>query len=428
MWLMFQTTFKLGEYPMNWIDAGVAYLSDFVSNVMPDGSLKHLLVDGVIGGVGGVIVFLPNILILFFFISFMEDTGYMARAAFIMDKLMHKMGLHGKSFIPLVMGFGCNVPAVMATRTIENRNNRLLTMLINPFMSCSARLPVYILIIGAIFPENAGTMLFAIYGIGILLAVVVARIFKRLIFKHDEVPFVMELPPYRIPTLKNTIRHMWHKGAEYLKKMGGIILIASIIIWFLSYYPQDVEYSVDFDAQIEQLNTEYSDLIATSNEQQSLHYQTVLQIKTDSIELVKKGEYQSNTYIGRLGKAIEPVIKPLGFNWKMGVSLITGIAAKEIVISTMAVIYHSDEDSENSRQLITQIREEKHPDGRPVFNKITAFGFMLFILIYFPCVAVVAAIRKESGSWKWALFTIGYTTGLAWVLAFIVNQIGHLLL
>ncbi|MBS2213750.1 ferrous iron transport protein B [Carboxylicivirga mesophila] len=428
MWLMFQSTFKLGEYPMTWIETGVAFLSDFVSSVMPDGSLKHLLVDGVIGGVGGVIVFLPNILILFFFISFMEDTGYMARAAFIMDKLMHKMGLHGKSFIPLVMGFGCNVPAVMATRTIENRNNRLLTMLINPFMSCSARLPVYILIIGAIFPENAGTMLFIIYGVGILLAVLIARLFKRFIFKHDEVPFVMELPPYRIPTLKNTIRHMWHKGAEYLKKMGGIILVASIIIWFLSYYPQNVDYSEDFDTKIEQLNTEYASLIAKSSDELAQQYEEELTTKTDSIELIKKGEHQSNTYIGRLGKSIEPVIQPLGFDWKMGVSLITGIAAKEIVISTMAVIYHSDEDTEDSKQLITQIREETHPDGRPVFNKVTAFGFMVFILIYFPCVAVVAAIRKESGSWKWALFTIFYTTGLAWVLAFAVNQVGHLLL
>ncbi|TRX70745.1 ferrous iron transport protein B [Carboxylicivirga sp. M1479] len=422
MWLMFQTTFKLGEYPMNWIESGVGFLSDFLSGVLPDGSFKHLLVDGVIGGVGGVIVFLPNILILFFFISFMEDTGYMARAAFIMDKLMHKMGLHGKSFIPLVMGFGCNVPAVMATRTIENRNNRLLTMLINPFMSCSARLPVYILIIGAIFPENAGTMLFAIYGIGILLAVIIARIFKRFIFKHDEVPFVMELPPYRIPTLKNTIRHMWHKGAEYLKKMGGIILVASIIIWFLSYFPQNVEYSQDFETQIEQLKTQES--IAQNNE---ISFQQNLQFKIDSLELLKKGEFQSNTYIGRLGKSIEPVIKPLGFDWKMGVSLITGIAAKEIVISTMAVIYHSDDESEESKQLINQIREEKYADGSPVFTPITALGFMVFILIYFPCVAVIAAIKKEAGSWKWALFTIAYTTGLAWIMAFAVNQIGNLL-
>lgn len=427
MWLMFQSTFRLGEYPMNWIEAGVEYLSNFLNATMPDGSFKHLVVDGVVGGVGGVIIFLPNILILFFFISFMEDTGYMARAAFIMDKLMHKMGLHGKSFIPLVMGFGCNVPAVMATRTIENRNNRILTMLINPFMSCSARLPVYILIIGAFFPDNAGTILFAMYGSGILIAILIARLFKKLLFKHDEVPFVMELPPYRIPTIKNTIRHMWHKGAEYLKKMGGIILVASIIIWFLSYFPRNVEYSQDFDAQIAQLEQSHQHELENLNEVQStLVSQTFIQ-KTDSINLIKKSEFQSNTYIGRLGKTIEPVIKPLGFDWKMGVSLVTGIAAKEIVVSTMAVIYHSEEEGEDSMQLISQLRNEKYPDGSPVFSKVTALGFMIFILIYFPCVAVVAAIKKESGSWKWAIFTIVYTTGLAWIMAFAVNQIGNLL-
>ena len=427
MWVMFQSTFRLGEYPMNWIEFGIGHLSDFIAAVLPDGSFKHLVVDGIIGGVGGVIVFLPNILILFFFISFMEDTGYMARAAFIMDKLMHKMGLHGKSFIPLVMGFGCNVPAIMATRTIENRNNRILTMLINPFMSCSARLPVYILIIGAFFPENAGTVLFAMYGSGILIAVVISRIFKRYIFKHDEVPFVMELPPYRIPTIKSTLRHMWHKGAEYLKKMGGIILVASIIIWFLSYYPQNTDFSQDFDSQIVQLNSEL-DALNTNGKaaQNSIQYKSV-ESKIDSINLIKKGEHQENTYIGRIGKSIQPVIAPLGFDWKMGVSLITGIAAKEIVVSTMAVIYHSDDETEDSNQLISQLRNEKYKDGSPVFNKVTALGFMIFILIYFPCIAVVAAIKKESGSWKWALFTVAYTTGLAWILAFAVNQIGTLL-
>ena len=427
MWVMFQSTFRLGEYPMNWIEFGIGHLSDFIAAVLPDGSFKHLVVDGIIGGVGGVIVFLPNILILFFFISFMEDTGYMARAAFIMDKLMHKMGLHGKSFIPLVMGFGCNVPAIMATRTIENRNNRILTMLINPFMSCSARLPVYILIIGAFFPENAGTVLFAMYGSGILIAVVISRIFKRYLFKHDEVPFVMELPPYRIPTIKSTLRHMWHKGAEYLKKMGGIILVASIIIWFLSYYPQNTDFSQDFDSQIVQLNSEL-DALNTNGKaaQNSIQYKSV-ESKIDSINLIKKGEHQENTYIGRIGKSIQPVIAPLGFDWKMGVSLITGIAAKEIVVSTMAVIYHSDDEAEDSNQLISQLRNEKYKDGSPVFNKVTALGFMIFILIYFPCIAVVAAIKKESGSWKWALFTVAYTTGLAWILAFAVNQIGTLL-
>ncbi|MBS2100046.1 ferrous iron transport protein B [Carboxylicivirga linearis] len=419
MWVMFLATFRLGEYPMNWIDAGVGALSDLLTNVMPEGSFKHLLVDGIIGGVGGVIIFLPNILILFLFISFMEDTGYMARAAFIMDRIMHKMGLHGKSFIPLVMGFGCNVPAIMATRTIENRNNRILTMLINPFMSCSARLPVYILIIGAFFPNNAGTILFAMYGGGILIAVIMARLFKRFLFKHDDVPFVMELPPYRVPTIRNTLRHMWHKGYQYLKKMGGIILVASVIIWFLGYFPQNKEIAKKYDAQIEQLQAGMDSSSALEKE--------VLLKNIDSLHIEKLSKQQEETYIGHLGQIIEPVIEPLGFDWKMGVSLITGIAAKEIVVSTMAVLYQSEEGDENSSQLISRLRDERHVDGSKVFNKVNALAFLVFILIYFPCVAVIAAIKKESGSWKWALFTIFYTTGLAWILAFAVNHIGGLL-
>jgi len=416
MWVMFLATFRLGEYPMNWIDTGVAALSDLLTNIMPKGSLKHLLVDGIIGGVGGVIIFLPNILILFLFISFMEDTGYMARAAFIMDRIMHKMGLHGKSFIPLVMGFGCNVPAIMATRTIENRNNRILTMLINPFMSCSARLPVYILIIGAFFPDNAGTILFAMYGGGILIAVIMARLFKRFLFRHDDVPFVMELPPYRVPTIRNTLRHMWHKGYQYLKKMGGIILVASVIIWFLGYFPQNEEISIKYDTQIEQLQASLQNSTELEKE--------VLQKNIDSLHIEKLSKQQEATYIGHLGQIIEPVIKPLGFDWKMGVSLITGIAAKEIVVSTMAVLYQSEDGNENSSQLINRLRDERHADGEKVFNKVNALAFLVFILIYFPCVAVIAAIKKESGSWKWALFTIFYTTGLAWILAFSVNHIG----
>lgn len=428
MWAMFQATFKLGEYPMNWIEQGVDLLSGFLQSVMNAGPFKDLLIDGIVGGVGGVIVFLPNILILFFCISFMEDTGYMARAAFIMDKIMHKMGLHGKSFIPLVMGFGCNVPAIMATRTIEDRNNRILTMLINPFMSCSARLPVYILIIGAFFPENAGTVLFSLYGGGILLAVIMARLFKRLIFKHNDVPFVMELPPYRIPTLKNTIRHMWHKGQQYLKKMGGIILVASIIIWFLGYFPRNVEYSTNYDAAIAQVEMGYGAKIDQTNEAQEKSNLTVeMNHITDSLLLSKKSEHQKKTYIGRLGQAIEPAIAPLGFDWKMGVSLVTGIAAKEIVVSTMAVLYQShDETKEGQDHLIQRLRADKHANGERVFSPLIALSFLVFILIYFPCVAVIAAIKKESGSWKWALFTIGYTTGLAWLMSFIVYQAGSL--
>lgn len=423
MWIMFYSTFYIGQYPMEWIETGVGYLSQFMHQYMADGMLKDLIIDGIIGGVGGVIVFLPNILILFFFISLMEDTGYMARVAFIMDKLMHKMGLHGRSFIPLLMGFGCNVPAIMSTRTIENRNDRLLTMLINPFMSCSARLPVYLLIIGAFFPNNPGTVLFSIYFIGIALAVLVAILFKKTIFKSEESPFVMELPPYRVPTIRNSVKHMWYKTRQYLQKMGGIILIASIIIWALSYFPRDVEFSKN-----------YNDLIA---EQQAILDQNlsteISQEKSYQIDILRRekaAELQEKSYIGKLGKAIEPIMKPLGFDWKMGVSLIAGASAKEIVVSTLGVLYQADADSE-SELLQERLKEETYKfgpnKGEKVFDPIVAFAFLIFVLIYFPCIATVAAIKKESGSWKWAVFMMVYTTSIAWFLAFLVNQIGHLI-
>ena len=419
LWLMFQATFTLGSYPMEWIDAGVGMLSNWVSNVMSAGPLKALLVNGVIGGVGGVIIFLPNILILFFFISLMEDTGYMSRASFIMDKLMHKIGLHGKSFIPLIMGFGCNVPAIMATRTLENRKDRILTMIITPFMSCSARLPVYVLLISVIFPNNQGIVLFSIYLTGILLAIITALIMKKIAFAKKDVPFVMELPPYRIPTLRNTTVHMWHKGREYLKKMGNVILIASIIIWALGYYPRNVEFSVDYDARIQEVQ-----------QQESLAEQDMSLLIRD-IELERESERQEKSYIGRMGHAIEPVISPLGFDWKMGVSILTGLAAKEIVVSTMAVLYQSGYDAgdETQETLKHKLIEQKHNTGvlrgQNVFTPLVSIGFMLFILIYFPCVAVIAAIRKEA-NWGWAIFTMVYTTGLAWLAAFLTYQIGSL--
>lgn len=416
MWLMFQTTFTVGSIPMDWIDRFVGIVGDFVSNQMNDGMLKDLLVDGIIGGVGGVIIFLPNILILFLFISLMEDTGYIARAAFIMDKLMHYLGLHGKSFIPLVMGFGCNVPAIMATRTLESKNNRLLTMLINPFMSCSARLPVYILLIGAFFPNNPAIVLFSIYILGIVLAVIMAMLFKKTLFKSEEVPFVMELPPYRIPTFKSTLIHMWEKGAQYLKKMGGVILIASILIWALSYFPREINYAQDYNQMIERLEQ--------SNQMD----------KDESIaqlELDKEAERFEGSHIGIMGHFIEPIIKPLGFDWKMGVSLITGLAAKEIIVSTMGVLYQADaEADENSASLIDKLQAHTYHSGpktgEKVFTPLVAYCFMLFILIYFPCIAVVAAIKKETGGWKWALFTMGYTTALAYIISLSVYQIGSL--
>ena len=373
LYIMFEGTFVLGDYPMQGIEWLVDQLGNLIRNNMAEGPLKDLLIDGIIGGVGGVIVFLPNILILYFFISILEDSGYMARAAFIMDKIMHRMGLHGKSFIPLIMGFGCNVPAIMATRTIEDRKSRLITMLVNPLMSCSARLPIYLVMIGAFFPNCASFMLLCIYTAGILLAVIMARIFSKFLVKGEDSPFVMELPPYRMPTSKSIMRHTWEKGAQYLKKMGGIIMIASIIIWFLGYYPRH-----------------------------------------DTHESV--AEQQENSYIGQIGKAIEPVIKPLGFDWKLGIGLISGVGAKELVVSTLGVLYTNEGDVENVNL-----------SNRIPITPLVALAYMLFVLIYFPCIATFAAIKQESGSWKWAIFTAGYTTGLAWLVAFTVFQIGSLI-
>ena len=418
IWLTFQATFTLGAYPMSWMDAAIGWLGDSLGSLMTDGALKDLLIDGIIGGVGGVIVFLPNILILFFFISLMEDSGYMARAAFIMDKLMHKMGLHGKSFIPLIMGFGCNVPAVMATRTLDNRNDRLLTMLIIPFMSCSARLPVYVLLISAFFVSYQGAILFLIYCIGILLAVLMGLFFKKTLFAKKDVPFVMELPPYRMPTLRNTTIHMWHKGSQYLTKMGTVILLASILIWAMGYYPRDVKFSKDYDTMLAQ--TEADNTLTTDQKTE----------KAEQIQLSKEEERQEKSYIGMTGHFIEPAIRPLGFDWKIGMSIITGMAAKEIVVSSMGVLYHASMNAdENSQSLKGKLQEQTFTRGpkvgQKVFSPLVAFGLMVFVLIYFPCVAVVAAIKKEA-NWRWALFTTVYTTAIAWVAAFAIFQIGSL--
>lgn len=419
MWIMFSATFNLGAFPSQWIENGVSWISSLIAGFLPDGSLKDLVIDGIIGGVGGVIVFLPNILILFLFISFLEDSGYMARAVFIMDKLMHKIGLHGKSFIPLIMGFGCNVPAIMATRTIEDRNNRLLTMLINPFMSCSARLPVYLLLIGAIFPSHQGTLLFLLYFIGVLMAVFVALLFKRTIFKAESTPFVMELPPYRMPTFRSTFRHMWFKGSQYLKKMGGVILLASILLWALGYFPREVK------PQIIEAHLQKADKLDERS----------LSVKEYEKNL-SGSEYESlrleNSYIGRMGRFIAPVLEPLGFDWKMGISLVTGIAAKEVVVSTLGVLHQVDNDSDgHDIALASKIQKDTYNSGKhsgmKVFNPIATFSYLLFILIYFPCIAVFAAVRKESGNMKWATFMIFYTTFLAYIVSFVFYQTGMLL-
>lgn len=389
MWLMFEATFSLGAYPMEWIESFVAWLSGLVGTYMPAGPLKDLLIDGVLGGVGGVIVFLPNILILYLFISFMEDSGYMARAAFIMDKIMHKIGLHGKSFIPLVMGFGCNVPAIMATRTIESRSSRLITILIDPFISCSARIPIYILLVGTFFPRYASLVFVGLYVLGIVVAVVTAKLMRRFLFKVDETPFVMELPPYRMPTAKATIRHMWSKAEQYLRKMGGVILVASVIIWFLSYFPRPAE---SYEREL------------TPHEQM---------------------EQQSNSYLGRIGQAMTPLVEPLGFNWKVTTSLLSGTAAKELVVSTLGVLY-SENDSDETLTLSQRISQPNPATGTPDFTPLVALTFMVFVLLYIPCIASVVAVIKESGSWKWGAFTVIYNTCVAWIVAFIVYQIGSL--
>lgn len=413
MWIMFEATFRLGEYPMGWIENLVGLIGNFVRSHMSEGPLKDLLVDGIIGGVGGVIVFLPNILILYLFISFMEDSGYMARAAFIMDKIMHKMGLHGKSFIPLVMGFGCNVPAIMASRTIESRNSRMITMLINPLMSCSARLPVYVLLTGAFFPNNASFVLLALYVTGIILAVIMARLFKRFLFNEEDVPFVMELPPYRMPTAKAIMIHMWEKAKQYLHKMGGVILVASIIIWFLGYFPRNTEIGDVFDKQIAEVENAELDSAEKAD--------TIAEL-----ERLKNMEHQKSSYIGMIGQTIQPVLNPLGFDWKMSVSLLTGMAAKEVVVSTLSVLYTGEE--EDSQALSERLKQDLDAEGNPVFTPLIALSLMLFVLIYFPCIATISAIVNESGSWKWGIFVVIYTCVLAWVVSFVVYQTGSLII
>ena len=379
MWLMFEATFTLGAYPQEWIETGIGWIGEWIGKAMPDGILKDLIVDGIIGGVGGVLVFLPQILILFFFISLLEDSGYMARAAFIVDRIMHRVGLHGKSFIPYLIGFGCGVPAIMATRTLENRRDRIVTILTIPFMSCSARLPAYLLLVAAFFTANQGLILMSIYLIGILVAALTAIVLSKTILKHDKTQFVMELPPYRKPTARNATIHMWSKGKQYLQKMGTIILAASIIVWALGYFPRH-------EGQTPQ-------------------------------------EQVENSYMGKMGKAIEPIVEPLGFNWQMGVSVLTGAAAKEIVVSTMGVLYTGEADAtEESTSLKEKLQTATKPDGEHVFNPIIAYSFMLFILLYFPCIAALAAIKREAG-WKWVAFEVVYTTGVAWLVSFIFYQI-----
>jgi ferrous iron transport protein B len=419
IWAMFQITFTLGVYPMEWIDAGVGFVSAFFEYVLPASLLKDLVVDGIIAGVGSIIIFLPNILLLFFCIALFEDTGYMARAAFLMDKIMHLIGLHGKSFIPMLMGFGCSVPAIIATRSLESRKDRILTILITPFMSCSARLPVYIVLAGTFFAAHAGTVIFMIYLFGILVAIVTGRLFRTALLKGEDAPFVMELPPYRVPMMKNLLIHMWDRGKMFLKKMGGIILVGSIVIWALSNFPQNIQYSRDYDAQIAQVNQSYEQKI---NSEESVDDKRLLQTKEDFVarlSIAKEAERAEKSFIGRIGKAIEPVFLPIGIDWRGSVALLTGFVAKEIVVSTMGVLYAAEGDAESDA-----LRNALKSSG---MTPLSALSMMIFVLLYVPCLATIGAITRETGSVKWSLFNIVFTTTLAWSMSFVVFQGGRLL-
>jgi ferrous iron transport protein B len=414
IWFIFFSTFKLGEIPMSGIEGIFEWLTGAVSQVLPESVLSTMITDGIIGGVGGVFVFLPNIVILFFLISFLEDSGYMARTAFLMDKTMHRIGLHGKSFIPLLMGFGCNIPAIMATRTIESRKDRIVTMFITPFMSCSARLPVYVLFISAFFPQSQSLILFAIYGVGILAALLTAIILNNTVFKKNESPFVMELPPYRIPTLKAVSKHTWFRTSHFIKKMGTVILLASIVVWALGYFPQNKDVIAKYDKQIEILN-------------QSVNNTNKSDVATEieGLNISKESELLEQSYISRIGKFMEPVFSPLGFDWKMSVSILTGVMAKEVVVSSMGILYHAGSDTdETSQSLISKLRANKENNGVPLSAYLS---FLVFVLLYFPCMGTLIAIRKETSGFKWTFFAAIYPLVFAWVTSFVIYQVGSIL-
>jgi ferrous iron transport protein B len=420
IWAMFQVTFSLGAYPMEWIDAAVGVFSRFVAGLLPPGMARELLVNGIIAGVGSIAIFLPNILLLFFCISLFEDTGYMSRAAFLMDKIMHLIGLHGKSFIPMLMGFGCNVPAIMATRTLESRKDRILTILITPFMSCSARLPVYVVLAGTFFAASAGTVIFMLYLLGIVVAILTGRLFRSVLLRGIEAPFVMELPPYRVPMLKSLLIHMWDRSKMFLKKMGGVILVGSIVVWALSAFPRQVDYSRDYGAQIERTRSVFAEKMADAvpSEREKLASRRDRMIR--EIERSRQAEHARKSYIGRIGHRIAPVFEPVGIDWRGSVSLLTGFVAKEIVVSTMGVLYAVDKEGAESEVLRSALRNSG-------MTALSALSMMVFVLLYVPCLATVAVIARETGTVRWALFNIVYTTGVAWLASFVVYQGGLLL-
>lgn len=419
IWAMFQLTFTLGAYPMDWIESGVNLISSFAGSIVPESLLKDLLINGIIGGVGSVIVFLPNILILFFCIALLEDTGYMARAAFLMDKIMHLIGLHGKSFIPMLMGFGCNVPAIMAARTLESEKDRILTILITPFMSCSAKLPVYIVLAGTFFAVKAGNAIFSLYLLGILLSILSGRLFRSTLLKGVDAPFVMELPPYRVPMLKSLMIHMWDRSKMFLKRMGGVILVGSVIVWLLSAFPRNIEYSVDYSFEMNRVNESFNMKIAASGEKDKEILKNKRIAAITEIDKAMNAEKTEKSYMGRIGKGLSPVFEPLGIDWRGSVSLLTGFFAKEIVVSTLGVLY-STEGPDDKDALKNALRSSG-------MTPLSALSMMVFVLLYLPCLATITMIRKETGSYKWTAFSIVYSTSVAWIAAFCVFQGGKML-
>ncbi|MFP4476710.1 MAG: ferrous iron transport protein B [Desulfatibacillaceae bacterium] len=420
VWAMFQLTFTLGAYPMAWIESGVELLAGVSASVLPDGMLQSLVVDGVIAGVGSIMVFLPNILILFFCIALFEDTGYMARAAFLMDKVMHMLGLHGKSFIPLLMGFGCNVPAIMATRTLESERDRILTILINPLMSCSARLPVYVLLAGTFFTARAGNVIFSLYLLGIVVAILVGRLFSKTILKGDAAPFVMELPPYRVPMAKSLLIHMWDRSKMFLRRMGGVILVGSIIIWVLSTFPRSPDLTAAYEQERARVRAEYSESIGAASEQRADDLRADMSAELSTMERGHKATLKERSYLGMIGRGIEPVFQPLGFDWRTSVALLTGFVAKEVVISTLGILHAVGVEEQGEARLARELEAGG-------MTPLSAYAFMVFVLLYVPCLATVATIKKETNSVKWMAVSVGYSTALAWVMAFVIYQGGTLL-
>jgi len=404
LWLMFEATFRVGSYPMAWLEAGMKWLSDHIAGFIPAGMTHDLVIDGAIAGIGGTIVFVPNIVILFFFMALFSETGYLARAAFLMDRLMHPFGLHGKAFIPLVLGFDCNVPAIMATRTIESARARLIAILITPFMACSARLPVFILFAGAFFPDWAETVVFGIYATSILASMAAAVVIGKLVVHGGNEPFVMELPPYRMPSARAVLFHMAERGVNFLHKVGVVILIGSIIIWFLQEFPRDVPSSRDWGAAIAELSAGP----AGPERDQAVA----------ALDNAHRQERLEHSYLGRISVAITPVFAPLGFAWRDTTAIITGFMAKEVVVASYAVLLSQSRDSEGAG-----LRAALAGTMTPV----VALGFMVFVLLYAPCFSTVGAIWRETGSWRWAAFSIGFSFAIAWALAFVTVGVGRLL-